>query len=100
MDMHIPELAATLVLAGGGGREITDGVRADPASQGRITVRIPVGDVPRSALIAEVTIRSSTGAVFFRSFAPRLTVPPAGTLSVSFGTEDIQAGYPEMDCES
>jgi hypothetical protein len=85
-------LTAVLDLAGGTEHAVTSGVRADPATAGRITVRIPAGDMPPDALIVGILVHCGNGTWFRRWFRPHLTVPPGGTLSVSFGVEDMRHG--------
>lgn len=94
MDLRMTEadLTAVLDLADDTEHAITSGIAADPATAGRITVRFPVGDLPADARIAGILVHGAGRTRFRRWFTPHLTVPPGGTLSVSFGIEDMRNG--------
>jgi len=92
VKMRPVTLTAVLDLAGGTEHAVTSGVHADPATAGRITVRLPVGDMSPDALVAGILIHCGNGTWFRRWFRPCLTVPPGGMLSVSFGVEDMRHG--------
>jgi hypothetical protein len=96
----LAELAAELTLDDGSVVDVPSGVHApDPATRGRINVRVPCGEVPAGRRVARAVIRNAAMDVEApMAYLPPSPVPLCGYLDVSVGAQDlIGYQYPEEE---